>query len=292
MEKIIRLSVALATLNEDQNLERCIRSVKDIADEIIIVDGGSTDNTIEIANKYFVKIIKTDNPQIFHINKQKALDAANGIWILQLDADEEVTPELSQEIKSVINMTDNELAKRTIPEEKYKLFYKHQNLLEKRDGKIEGSGDTISAFFIPRLNFFLGGPIKHAGTYPDGVIRLVKNHLARFPQKSVHEQIYVDGKISWLNHDLWHHSNPTLKKYFISAGRYTYLEATRLAKLNNNFIELLFKYILYFPIHSFITLYFRHKGILDGWRGFLFCLLSAIHYPIIFYKLIRLKSKI
>lgn len=102
-----RLSVALAVFNEEANIVDCLTSVKDIADEIVIVDGGSTDRTVELVKKFQVTLIQTDNPPIFHINKQKAIDASTGDWILQLDADERVTPALGQEIVSVINMSDN-----------------------------------------------------------------------------------------------------------------------------------------------------------------------------------------
>ena len=91
-KKKITLSVAIAVYNEEKNLGACLSSIASIADEIVLVDGGSTDNTIEIARKFTSKIIRTDNPPIFHLNKQKALDACTGDWILQLDADEVVTP--------------------------------------------------------------------------------------------------------------------------------------------------------------------------------------------------------
>src|SRR5579864_1793078 len=97
------LSVVLATFNEEKYLADCLESVKDIADEVVIVDGTSSDKTVEIAKKYGAKVIVKDNPPIFHINKQKAIDMATKDWILQLDADERVTPELSKEIQSAIN---------------------------------------------------------------------------------------------------------------------------------------------------------------------------------------------
>src|SRR5581483_11880765 len=97
------LSVVLATFNEEQNIEDCLISIKNIADEIIVVDGGSEDKTVEIAKKNKAKVIETDNPKIFHINKNKAIDAATCDWILQLDADERVSADLAEEIKKVID---------------------------------------------------------------------------------------------------------------------------------------------------------------------------------------------
>jgi glycosyltransferase involved in cell wall biosynthesis len=103
MEKTnITVSVAVAVYNEEKNIARCLSSVADIANEIVVVDGGSTDATVQIAKKYTSHIIVTDNPLIFHINKQKALDACHGDWILQLDADEEITTKLKNEILTVI----------------------------------------------------------------------------------------------------------------------------------------------------------------------------------------------
>ena len=93
-----RLSVVLAVYNEEGNLKDCLVSIKDVANEIVIVDGGSTDKTVEIAESFKAKIIETDNPPIFHINKQKALEAATYDWILQLDADERTSGKLNDEI--------------------------------------------------------------------------------------------------------------------------------------------------------------------------------------------------
>src|SRR5258708_3094004 len=98
------LSVVLATFNEEKNLKECLESVKDIADEIVIVDGSSIDKTVVIAKEFGARVVVTDNPQMFHINKQKALDLASKEWILQLDADERVSSELTKEIVRVISI--------------------------------------------------------------------------------------------------------------------------------------------------------------------------------------------
>src|SRR3989344_3943752 len=97
------LSVVLATYNEEKNLSTCLESIKDLADEIVIVDGSSSDRTVSIAKKYSAKIKITTNKKNFHINKQMAIDMATCDWILQLDADEQISPELAKEIKSIIN---------------------------------------------------------------------------------------------------------------------------------------------------------------------------------------------
>jgi glycosyltransferase involved in cell wall biosynthesis len=289
-KKKIKLSIALAVYNEASNIEKCLEAIKSFADEIVMVDGGSTDGTLKIAKNYGVRIIYSDNPPIFHKNKQKALDACNGNWILQLDADEIVSPELGNEIRSITEMGEAEIVKRVIPDYKIKLFKRHQKLLEDRDGKIGSSEGNITAFFIPRKNFFLGHELKYAGTYPDGVIRFFKRGYARFPAKNVHEQIEIEGRVSWLANDLLHYSNPTLKKYWLGAKMYTDLMAEDLRRNNitlnlNTYVD----YLVIYPINNFFRLFFRHKGILDGWYGYLFCLFSAFHYPIGFIKFIRLK---
>ena len=287
-----KLSVVLATRNEEENIRVCLKSVKDIADEIVIVDESSTDNTREIARKYGAKVYKVKHEPIFHKTKQKALDKATGDWILQLDADERVTPVLAKEIKEVIEMNFTLLKQRKADTKKQKLFEKHQRIIEKRDGKIGRSTGEIVAFFLPRLNLFLGKPLIHAGVYPDAAIRLVKKGKARFPAKSVHEQMEIDGEVAWLFNDLEHQDSPTFKRYFERMNRYTDLHAADLArkKTTKNIFMLLF-YSTAKPLFVFLKLYIRHKGFLDGVRGFLWSLFSALHYPIAFFKFWQMEEK-
>src|SRR3989338_11212019 len=100
---MVKLSVALATFNEEENLARTLESVRELAAEIAIYDGGSTDKTVEIAKSFGAKVITGKNYPIFHVNKQKAIDACTGDWILQLDADEVVSEVLANEIRKVIS---------------------------------------------------------------------------------------------------------------------------------------------------------------------------------------------
>ena len=127
----MKLSIVLATRNEEDNIGPCLKSVKGIADEIIVVDEGSTDNTRDVAKKYGAKVYKVRHEEIFHITKQKALDKAVGDWVLQLDADERVTRELAKEIQDVINLSSEKVVRRK-PKDKKKeaLFRKHQRLIE------------------------------------------------------------------------------------------------------------------------------------------------------------------
>jgi len=274
-----KLSVVLATRNEEENIGRCLESVRRLADEIIVVDENSTDKTREIAEDFGAKVYLEPHHDIFHTTKQKALDYAAGDWILQLDADEMVTPELAKEIVEVVKGTPRRWSK--LPE----LFARHQRLIEQRDGSIGKKTGEVVAFFIPRRNIFLGKPLIHAGVYPDGVIRLVKRGKAYFPEKSVHEQMVVEGKTSWLLNDLFHYDSPTLKRYFSRMNRYTDLHAQELKeKKISKSVWAFLLYTIYKPLYTFCSLYFRHFGFLDGVPGFLWCFFSALHFPIAYFK--------
>lgn len=251
VKKNVTLSVALAVYNEEKNIKACLSSVKAIADEIIIVDGGSTDKTIEIAKKYDAKVIQTDNPPMFHINKQKALDACTGDWILQLDADEVVTEELNKEILLTMN---------------------HEPA-------------TMNGYYMPRRNFFWGHFMKKGGQYPDYVIRLIKRGKGHFPCKSVHEQIAVDGQTGYLKNPMLHYTNRTRDDYWKKAEIYTTLTAHELAKTKiPKTIGSFMYYTVWKPLLTFVSIFFRHKGFVDGLCGFEFALYSGLHWAIAYRK--------
>lgn len=279
------LSVCLATYNEEANIGRCLESVQKIADEIIVVDGSSRDNTVEIAKRYGAKVVVTDNPAIFHINKQKAIDLGKSDWILQLDADEVVSAALAKEIKRVIAMSADEvnsyqssLASRT-------LFLRHQALIEGRDGAVGTKTGEYVAFFFPRSNYFLGKFLRYGGVYPDGVIRLFKRGKAYLPAKDVHEQPVVLGKVGWLQHDLLHFDSPTFQRYLARNDRYIKLIAQemRTDKLEKNATTFLV-YMCLKPLSWFFMTTIRHKGILDGWQGIVFSFFSALRFPRAYYR--------
>lgn len=255
-EKRIILSVVLAVYNEQANLERCLRSVADIADEIVVVDGGSTDGTAALAKKLGALVFITDNPAMFHINKQKALDRAAGDWILQLDADEVVDAPLKQEIRHV-------LADKT----------------------------SADAYYIPRRNYFLGDWLRKGGQYPDYVIRLFRNGKGRFPQKNVHEQIEITGSVKKLTHPMDHYSYTSVAQYWNKSAAYVRLVASDLKNQKNaRSIQVAASYLLVKPVGTFFSLFIRHKGFLDGWRGLLFALFSAMHFPKAYTLYIRKAS--
>ncbi len=280
-----KLSVTIATFNEEENIKSCLKTVKDIADEIVVVDGGSVDRTVEIAKEFNAKVTVTDNPPNFHINKQKANDLAENDWILQLDADERVTATLDREIKNVIRMGVEELEDYQASLKNKKLFLRHQKLLEERDGKIGIDQGEFVAFFVPRANYFLGKYLRYGGVYPDGVIRLFKKDKAFLPCKSVHEQYQVDGRVGWLQNNLLHIDSPTFKRYLQRNNRYISLIVRDLARerVKKNIWQLL-NYCLIKPVWWFIKTQLIHKGILDGIPGVIFSFFSALRFPRAYIK--------
>ena len=282
-----KLSVVLATYNEEKNIGECLESVKGIADEIVVVDGSSTDKTRDIARSFGARVIKTTNPKIFHINKQKALEAATHDWILQLDADEIVSKDLAREIKKVIKMSDKEIVEyqKSFPAKKRKLFERHKRLLKERDGPFDKENESYEGFFVPRLNFFLGKYLRYGGVYPDGVIRLVKRGKAYFPAVSVHEQMVVEGKVGWLQNDLIHMADPTFKRYLERNSRYIDLIADELKrdKVGKNPIKFI-EYYSIKPIWWFFLTQIRHKGILDGFQGIVFSFFSTLRFPRAYWR--------
>lgn len=282
------LSVVLATYNEEQNIGPCLNSVKGIADESVIVDGSSIDKTRETAQNYGARVIKRRNYPIFHINKQKALEEAKYEWILQLDADERVSKKLAEEIKKVIYMADEKIDdyQKTLPDRK--LFLRHQKLLEKRDGQIGKKEGNYAAFFLPRRNFFLGKYLRYGGTYPDGVIRLVRRGRAHFPAKSVHEQIVVNGRVGWLQNSLLHMDSPTFTRYLTRNSRYIDLIVSEMSQKNvgKGLVQLI-EYLVVKPVCWFLLTQIRHKGVLDGFQGIVFSFFSALRFPRAYWRYLR-----
>jgi len=287
----MKLSVAIAVKNEELNIARCIDSVLNIADEIIVVDEYSTDNTQKILEKYNkVKIVKNKHKNNFHESKMKAISLCKYNWILQLDADEVVTEQLASEIKKILHLSQEEINNYKIDVKNKKLFIKHQKAVEKRDGAFDSKNKNVVAFFVPRKNMFIGKPLIHAGVYPDGVIRFFQKGKAYLPAKNVHEQFVVDGNVSWLNNDLEHYDSPTLKRYLDRANRYTNLLAKEYneKQLSKSFLLLLYFFVVKF-LFEFFKRYFRHLGFKDGIRGFLWSFYSAWQFPLAYSKYFVMK---
>lgn len=283
-----KISVVLATFNEEENIADCLESVKDFADEIVIVDGTSTDKTVEIAQRYTKNITIKDNPPIFHINKQLAIDKSKNQWILQMDADERITPKLAKEIVRVTEMDNDELERYEESLHDRKLFLRHQRLIEQRDGRVGDRIGPYSAFFIPRRNFFLGKYLKYGGTYPDPAIRLIKKGKAYLPCKDVHEQMQVEGRVGWLQNYMRHIDSPTFKRYLERNNRYINLitaemKEKRVSKSLVNFFDFFF----FKPLLWFLTTQIRNKGILDGYQGVVFSFFSALRFPRAYFRYLK-----
>lgn len=255
------LSVVLAVHNEEQNLDACLSAIQNLADEIIVVDGQSVDQTVAIAQKYRAKIIKTTNKRNFHINKQIAIDNANGKLILQLDADEVVDRQLHQFIA--------------------KLKTKAPSLARLDHGNLP------VAWYLKRKNLFLGKYLTKGGQYPDPVIRLFYRNKAKLPQQSVHEQMVVNGTIATAPGHLLHQSTPTWADYWRKFQTYTDFTAHSLMESAQSPSGL--DYAIIKPTAVFFQIFIRHKGFVDGWRGGLFALMSGLHYPFAWYKYLKLK---
>ncbi|MBI5122553.1 glycosyltransferase family 2 protein [Candidatus Roizmanbacteria bacterium] len=246
----MKLSLCIATFNEEKNIHYPLDSALDIVDEIIVVDGGSTDKTVEVAKSYGrkVKVIGSENLVMFHKNKQKAIETAKGEWILQLDADEELTKELKEEIKNIVGNDP-----RVVPN---------------------------NGFWIPRKNWFLSRFLMKGGQYPDYTIRLYRNGYARFPCKDVHENVEIKGEIGYLKNPILHYADPDFSRYLMRWDRYTTAEVRVLRAKPLHF----FNYFFWKPFSTFFLMYFRHKGFMDGFPGFVFALFSSIRFWVIYIK--------
>lgn len=252
-----KISVAIATFNEEKNIGPCLETVKDWVDEIVVVDGNSQDKTPELAKKYGARVIKTTNKPIFHLNKQMAIDACEGEWILQLDADERVALKLRDEILKTIK-----------------------------------AKTTFNGFWIPRENFFLGRYLKKGGQYPDYTLRLYKKGKGRLPCKSVHEQAEVEGEVGYLKNDLLHLADPNFSRYLLRFNRYTSLMADEMEekKVGIGFFSGL-NCMLIKPLGWFLLTFFRHKGFMDGFPGFVFSLFSGLRFMVAYVKYWEKKTK-
>lgn len=268
------ISVVLATHNEARNIEKCLAAVKKWADEIIIMDGESSDETVTLAKKAGAQVFQTTNKSNFHINKQLAMDKATGDVVLQLDADEVVDQELAEFIQKI----DRELQA------------KLKAAGVKKVEQLTFDSTEPVAWWIKRRNWLLGRFMAKGGQYPDPVIRLYYRGKAKLPQKDVHEQMVVDGQIGWAEGHLLHYSNPTFDDYLTKFDRYTTFKAQQLkeAGIKVTFVNTC-KFVFWLPSVTFLSLYLRHRGYVDGLAGFVFALFSGLHHLIAYLKLWELR---
>lgn len=237
MTGMTRLSVAVITWNEEERLRACLESVA-WADEIVVVDAESTDKTVALAREFTDRIWVRPWPG-FAVQKNFALDQATGEWILSLDADERVTPELRAEIQRVLAA----------------------------DGPADG-------YALPRKNLFWGAWVRHGGLYPDWQLRLFRRGRGRFVERAVHESIQVRGRVTRLAQPLLHESYRSLEEFIHRSNRYSTLAAEQWLASGRRVgsLDLIAR-----PFGRFASMYLLRGGFLDGWRGLLLAILYA-HY--------------
>ena len=228
------LSVIIITKNEALNIRECLESVK-WADEIIVVDSGSTDATVAICRAFTPHVYTHDWPG-FGVQKNRALNYATQDWVLSLDADERVTPDLRVEIEGAI-----------------------------RDGNAQG-------YEIPRLSSFCGRYMRHSGWYPDNVTRLFLLNSASFTNDLVHERVIVNGVVGRLKHNLLHESFRDLEQLLAKMNHYSSAGAEMLGEKGRD--ATLFQAIFH-GLWAFIRSYVIRAGFLDGAEGFMLAVSTA-----------------
>jgi glycosyltransferase involved in cell wall biosynthesis len=234
------LSVCIITLNEEANIARTLESVRTIADEIIVVDSGSTDSTVTLARQYGANVF-VEPWKGFALQKNSALAKASCDWVLSLDADEEVSPELAASIHALL--------------------------------KAGMPPPPLAGYTMNRRNMYLKRWLKRSGYYPDPKLRLIKRGAAEFELRAVHEDMKMQGKLGHLNGDLIHHAYPTLESFIEHANRYSSLGAQMEAEkgpVSFSVINIVLR-----PMVRFLYSYFFRLGFLDGREGLLVLMTHA-----------------
>jgi len=246
----IKLSVIVITKNEATHIAQCLESVK-WADEIIVLDSGSSDETVEICKNFTPHVFETDW-QGFGIQKQRALNKATGDWVLSVDADEIITPELRAEIEHAISRNQHD------------------------------------AFLLPRLSSYCGKFIKHGGWYPDYILRLFRRELGNFTDDVIHERIIVEGKIGKLNSPILHDSYTDFSEVLEKVNSYSSLNAQKLFErgVKSSLLKAICR-----SLWKFIQTYFIKAAFLDGKHGLMLAISSAegVYYK--YLKLLELQNK-
>ena len=243
-------SVAIVIKDEENRIKDCLETVK-WADEIIIVDSFSRDKSLDICRGYTDKIFQVDWMG-FSKTKDFAFRQATSDWILSLDADEKVTPQLQEEIKKKISL-DN---------------------------------DEIDGYYIPRRNFYFGKWIKHGGCYPDFNLRLFRKGKEVVEKREVHERIDVDGKTEYLKWDILHDTYGSIEDYVNRMNRYSDLMAKQMFNEGRKcgISDLTLR-----PALTFFRIWILKLGILDGFKGLLFAGLNSYYVLVKYAKLWELR---
>lgn len=247
-----KLSIAIITKNEEKNIVRCLESVK-WADEIVVVDSGSTDRTVEICRNAGCRV-ELSEWLGFAKTKQKAVDLCKNDWVLVLDADEVITPDLKDRI---------------------------QNELE---------NPVHTGYRIKRNSFYLGREIKHCGWDRDYTLRLFDNNKGRFNNKAVHESVQIlEGSIGKIKEPMMHYTYPSVTSHIEKMNTYSELGAGEIAQkgYSSNPVSAVLRGLV-----KFIKMYILKLGLLDGTEGFVLCVNSAYGVYLKYLKLWKLNKEI
>ena len=231
-----RLSACIITYNEADRIEACLRSVS-FCDEVVVVDSHSTDSTREIASSLGARVIERDWPG-YRSQKQFAVESAGGDWVLCLDADERVSPELRSEIEAL---------------------------------RARGFTDC-AGWLVPRITDYFGRFLRHGNAYPDRLIRLFDRRRGGWIGDEIHENTRVRGRVGRLRGHLEHFSYRSLTDHHKRMARYADLMAHALYARGKRCGLLK---VLVNPQWRFLRGYFIRLGFLDGWRGLVFALVEA-----------------
>lgn len=241
------LSAILIVHNEAAHLDACLASVRAIADEIIVLDDGSTDATVSIAKQHGARVSIRPFDD-FGRQKQAALDLATGSWILSVDADERVTPALARDIARVI----------------------------RRD-------DAADGYWVRRTMVYLGQRLRFGGAGSEWILRLARRDRARFAPLAVHEHLIVEGRTQRLSGALDHIKYQSLREHVDTINRYTELAAARKREAGRDFSA---AHVLRIPWEMFSRLILR-LGVLDGRAGIIHAAMAAFYAFVQYAKLWR-----
>lgn len=243
-----KLSVVLSVYNEESLLEDCLQSVQ-FADEIVVVNNSSTDNTESIARKYTSVIItQKNNPLAIDLQKNTGFEKATGEWILSLDADERVTPELRKEIEAVLK-----------------------------------EETTVQGYWIPRKNMIFGKWIEHGIWWPDYQLRLFRKGNGMYPEDSVHKPLTVTGETKKLHNAMLHINYTSVSQYINKLnGIYTENEAMKFIEAGKT---ITWVDAIAFPLNDFLKTFFLQKGYRDGLHGLVLSMLQAFYMEVVFAKI-------
>jgi len=290
----VTLSVVIITHNEEANIRHALASVHPLVSdgqgEIIVVDSGSTDRTVEIAKSLGAQIF-VEEWKGYAAQKNSAIDKATGDWILSLDADESLETGAASAVHLIMSkphgLTETELqslalAKGADSLETVELAMAFEEAFDVEEShsisgkRAEDIPLALSGYWFRRKNFFLGRWIKYGGFWPDRKLRLFRRGYGRFENRAVHETLKVDGYTASLKTAaLLHHSYPTLSDYLDHMNRYSSLGAEIVA--TNGRVRFSVFNIVLRPLATFVYNYFFRLGFLDGREGLLLHLYHAVY---------------